>query len=65
MKITFSSETSVSLVDEPALGINYIVEAGYGSYEGLHDTSDYEDNNSTSEVVSSTTDIKNASQTIK
>ncbi|XP_014473884.1 PREDICTED: sentrin-specific protease 7-like isoform X2 [Dinoponera quadriceps] len=60
VKITFSDETSVSLVLDPALDINYIVDAGYGSCDPApHDVSDC---SSTPEVVSSTTDNENASQ---
>ncbi|XP_032669782.1 uncharacterized protein LOC116843458 isoform X2 [Odontomachus brunneus] len=60
VKITFSGETSVSLVDDPTLGINYIVEAGYGTYDTSHDSNDHVDCNSTQEVVSSTTDSENS-----
>ncbi|XP_025163785.1 uncharacterized protein LOC105182689 isoform X2 [Harpegnathos saltator] len=62
VKITFSHETSVSLVNDPTLGINYIVEASYESYDASH-VNDHEENNSTIEVVSSTTlDSENVSQ---
>ncbi|CAL1674389.1 unnamed protein product [Lasius platythorax] len=54
--ITFSGKTTVSLVDDPTLGINYIVEEGVGSVTSF-DGSDHSDDhcNSIQEVVSSTT----------
>ncbi|XP_029162555.1 uncharacterized protein LOC114934091 isoform X2 [Nylanderia fulva] len=62
ISITFSGKTTVSLVDDPTLGINYIVEEGVGSVTSF-DGSDHSDdhNNSIQEVVTSTT-IENLSQ---
>ncbi|XP_018302904.1 uncharacterized protein [Mycetomoellerius zeteki] len=62
VNIPFPNETQVSLVDDPALGINYIVEPRDSgmlstSFEGTDG-----DCNSTQEIVSSTANIENLSQ---
>lgn len=64
MNISFSGDAQVSLVDDPALGINYIVDAGSGVLMTSFDDSD-SDCNSTQEIVSSTTNIENLSQNTK
>ncbi|XP_072750156.1 uncharacterized protein [Anoplolepis gracilipes] len=61
ISVTFSGKTTVSLVDDPTLGINYIVEEGVGSLTSL-DSTDHSDCNSVQEVVSSTTTTENLSQ---
>lgn len=64
MNITFS-ETQVSLVDDPALGINYIVDAGgSGVLTSSFDGSDG-DCNSSQEIVSSTTNTEKLSHNTK
>lgn len=64
MNITFS-ETQVSLVDDPALGINYIVDAGgSGVLTSSFDGSDG-DCNSSQEIVSSTASTEKLSQNSK
>ncbi|KAG5307231.1 SENP7 protease, partial [Acromyrmex insinuator] len=62
VNIPFPNETQVSLVDDPALGINYIVEPRDSgvlstSFEGTDG-----DCNTTQEIVSSTAKIENLSQ---
>ncbi|XP_011631462.1 uncharacterized protein LOC105423416 isoform X2 [Pogonomyrmex barbatus] len=61
VNIAFSGETQVSLVDDPALGINYIVDAGSGMLASSCEGNDG-DSNSTQEIVSSTTNTENLSQ---
>ncbi|XP_025989146.1 uncharacterized protein LOC105193209 isoform X3 [Solenopsis invicta] len=51
--IPFSGETQVSLVDDPALGINYIVDAGGSGLSTSFDGSDG-DCNTSQEIVSTT-----------
>jgi len=65
VNIPFPNETQVSLVDDPALGINYIVEPRDSgvlstSFEGTDG-----DCNTTQEIVSSTAKIENLSQSNK
>ncbi|XP_018366167.1 PREDICTED: uncharacterized protein LOC108763222 isoform X4 [Trachymyrmex cornetzi] len=62
VNIPFPNDTQVSLVDDPALGINYIVEPRDSgllstSFEGIDG-----DCNTTQEIVSSTAKIENLSQ---
>ncbi|KAL6436025.1 hypothetical protein ACFW04_005678 [Cataglyphis niger] len=58
INITFSGKTAVSLVDDPTLGINYIVEEG----SLISDGNDHSDCNPIQEVVSSTTTTESLSQ---
>ncbi|XP_050444549.1 uncharacterized protein LOC126848050 isoform X2 [Cataglyphis hispanica] len=58
INITFSGKTAVSLVDDPTLGINYIVEEG----SLISDGNDHSDCNTIQEVVSSTTTTESLSQ---
>ncbi|KAK2579020.1 hypothetical protein KPH14_002814 [Odynerus spinipes] len=44
--ITFSGETAVSLVSDPTLGINYIVEAGPGTGAILNEIHEHDNNTS-------------------
>ncbi|XP_036141062.1 uncharacterized protein LOC105830930 isoform X2 [Monomorium pharaonis] len=60
--ISFSGEMQVSLVDDPALGINYIVDAG-GSGVTSFDGSDG-DCNSSQEIASTAVSSENLSQII-
>lgn len=60
--ITFCGTTSVSLVSDPALGINYIVEAGPGTVVSSLSASDNSDGNNCQEGLDSSFD--NSSQTI-
>jgi len=65
VNVTFSGETQVSLVDDPALNINYIVDiGGSGILSTSFDGSDG-DCNSTQEIVNSTSTTENLSQTTK
>lgn len=65
MNVTFSGEIQVSLVDDPALGINYIVDVGgSGMLTSCFDGSDG-DCNSTQEIVSSTTNTEKLSSNTK
>jgi len=58
VNITFSGDTNVSLVDDPALGINYIVDAGgSGVLSSSFDGNDG-DCNSTQEILSPTSTEK-------
>ncbi|XP_025270325.1 uncharacterized protein LOC105249552 isoform X2 [Camponotus floridanus] len=61
INISFSGKPTVSLVDDPTLGINYIVEECVGTLISF-DGNDHSDCNSVQEVVSSTTTTENLSQ---
>ncbi|EZA57568.1 Sentrin-specific protease [Ooceraea biroi] len=62
LSISSGCETVVSLVDDPTLGINYIVETNAVAFGTPHDSSDHSDCNSSQETVSSTTANENLSQ---
>ncbi|XP_018399292.1 PREDICTED: uncharacterized protein LOC108777009 isoform X1 [Cyphomyrmex costatus] len=61
-QVDIPDETQVSLVDDPALGINYIVEAKDPAVLSTFCEGTDSDCNSTQEIVSSTANIENSSQ---
>ncbi|KAG7206518.1 hypothetical protein KM043_003863 [Ampulex compressa] len=56
VNITFCGETIVSLVSDPALGINYIVEAGPGTLMAAHEICESVDGNSSQNNLSTNFD---------
>jgi len=52
-------------VDDPTLGINYIVETNAVSFGTSHDSSDHSDCNPSQEIANSTIANENLSQSTK